>query len=108
MKSLQHKNPDLLFYGLGHDKLKELGQEQFVDGSRLAVLGFWEVARHYFFFRKLMKQCVAEIEKRQPKAVILVDYPGFNLRLAKRIKKLGIPIIYYISPQVWAWGKRRL
>jgi len=48
------------------------------------------------------------IEKRKPTAVLLVDYPGFNLRLAKRIKKLGIPIIYYISPQVWAWGKGRV
>lgn len=96
------------FFGLGHDKLKVLGQEQFVDGRQLAVLGFWEVAKHYFFFRNLMNKCIEEIEKRQPTAVLLVDYPGFNLRLAKRIKKLGIPIIYYISPQVWAWGKRRV
>ncbi len=108
MKSLLENNPDTKIFGLGHDKLKTLGQEQFVDGSRLAVLGFLEVARRGLFFRKLMLRSVKEIEKRQPSAVILVDYPGFNLRLAKRIKKLGIPIIYYISPQVWAWGKGRV
>ncbi|MFH2049007.1 MAG: lipid-A-disaccharide synthase [bacterium] len=108
MKSLLQKKPDTKFFGLGHDKLKALGQEQFVNGSRLAVLGFWEVFKQVLFFKKLMKQCASEIEKRHPKAVILVDYPGFNLRLAKRIKKLGIPIIYYISPQVWAWGKGRV
>jgi len=108
MKSLLQKNSDTKFYGLGHDKLKVLGQEQFVDGSRLAILGFWEVFKQGLFFKKLMKRCVTEIEKRKPDAIILVDYPGFNLRLAKRIKKLGIPIIYYISPQVWAWGKGRV
>jgi lipid-A-disaccharide synthase len=85
-----------------------LGQEQFVDGRRLAVLGFWEVARHFLFFRKLMSQCVREVERRRPSAIVLVDYPGFNLRLAERVKHLGIPIIYYISPQVWAWGGQRL
>lgn len=108
IQSLLQKNTETKFFGLGHNRLKALGQEQFVDGSRLAVLGFWEVFKQSLFFRKLMKRCVTEIEIRQPKAVILVDYPGFNLRLAKRIKKLGIPIIYYISPQVWAWGKGRV
>jgi len=87
--------------------LKE-GQEQLSESSRLAVMGFWEVVKHYSFFRKLFHQCLDEIKKRQPSCVILIDYPGFNLRLAKEIKKLGIPVIYYISPQVWAWGYRRM
>ncbi|NOY88628.1 MAG: lipid-A-disaccharide synthase, partial [FCB group bacterium] len=60
------------------------------------------------FFSRLLKHCEEEIKKRRPQVIILVDYPGFNLRLAKRVKSLGIPIIYYISPQVWAWGKRRV
>lgn len=108
IESLRESQQELTFYGLGHARLASLGQEQFADRSKLAVLGFWEVARHWWFFRCLMQKCVNEIKSRRPKAIVLVDYPGFNLRLAKRIKKLGIPIIYYISPQVWAWGHRRV
>ncbi len=106
--SLQQVSPNLTLYGLGQEKLKQLGQEQFTPGSQLAVLGFWEVLKQYRFFRKLMKRCEQEIKKRRPDVVVLVDYPGFNLRLAKRIRKTGIPIVYYISPQVWAWGNKRV
>lgn len=87
--------------------LKE-GQEQLAESSRLAVMGFWEVAKQYLFFRKLFQKCLGEIKSRKPCCVILIDYPGFNLRLAKEVKRLGIPVIYYISPQVWAWGHSRI
>ncbi len=106
--SLGERKPGLRLFGLGGPRLGEQGQEQSAEPADLAVLGFWEVAKRFFFFRRLMQHSVGEIERRRPKAVLLVDYPGFNLRLAKRIKHLGIPIIYYISPQVWAWGRRRL
>ncbi|MFH1687721.1 MAG: lipid-A-disaccharide synthase [bacterium] len=105
---LRRLRPDLQCYGLGGTRLQEQGQTQLVDSARLAVLGFWEVARHFFFFRGLMKQCVRDISQRRPDVIVLVDYPGFNLRLAERVRKLKIPIVYYISPQVWAWGKGRL
>lgn len=84
------------------------GQEQLTENSRLAVMGFWEVVKHYSFFRKLFHQCLNEIRLRKPECVILIDYPGFNLLLAKEVKMLGIPVIYYISPQVWAWGHNRV
>jgi len=105
---LLEKNPELKLLGLGGTALKTLGQDQFVDGSELAVLGFWEVAKRYLFFRRLFKKSVAKIKQEQPSLILLVDYPGFNLRLAKKIKPLGIPVVYYISPQVWAWGQKRL
>ena len=105
---LRQSKPDLEIFGLGGQRLRQLGQEQLAEPSELAVLGFWEVAQKYFFFRKLFHDCVNEIKRRRPKAILLVDYPGFNLRLAKAVRPLGIPIIYYISPQVWAWGKRRV
>ena len=108
IEALNKIAPDTEVFGLGGERLKALGQCQLARGSDLAVLGFWEVARRFTFFRRLLNQCVEEIADRRPAAVLLVDYPGFNLRLAKRIKHLGIPIIYYISPQVWAWGKKRL
>ncbi|MBK7140642.1 MAG: lipid-A-disaccharide synthase [bacterium] len=106
--SLKKVRPDLTLFGLGGPKLKAHGQELLAEPSDLAVIGFWEVVKRYRFFRELMLRTVREIETRRPKCILLVDYPGFNLRLAKRVKKLGIPIIYYISPQVWAWGKKRI
>ena len=108
ISSLKRLRPDVELIGLGGPKLKALGQEQFADGADLAVLGFWEVAKRFSFFRRLLSTCAKEIEKRRPSCVLLVDYPGFNLRLAERVKPLGIPIVYYISPQVWAWGVRRI
>jgi lipid-A-disaccharide synthase len=105
---LHEKISGLEVFGLGGARLATLGQEQMASGKDLAVLGFWEVARRFRFFQQLMKRAVAEITARRPKAIVLVDYPGFNLRLAARIRHLGIPIIYYIAPQVWAWGQRRV
>lgn len=108
LDALRVHSPQLAVCGLGGAKLAERGQEQFAGGNDLAVMGFWEVAKRFSFFRSLLDRCVREIETRKPRAIILVDYPGFNLRLAERVKKIGIPIIYYISPQVWAWGKKRI
>jgi len=108
IRSLQLREKNIKFLGLGGKAMRELGQEQIVGPDKLAVLGFWEVALKYLFFRKLMLETVSLIEKEKPKAIILIDYPGFNLRLAERIKRLHIPIIYYISPQIWAWGEGRI
>jgi lipid-A-disaccharide synthase len=108
VQCLRQSKSGLRVFGLGGQRLKILGQEQLAEPSALAVLGFWEVARRYLFFRNLFHKCLNEIRQRRPKAILLVDYPGFNLRLARAIRPLGIPIIYYISPQVWAWGKGRI
>ncbi len=108
LAELRRRYDGLQCFGLGGQHLRAQGQQQLADGARLAVLGFWEVARQYRFFRSLMNLCVEEINRRRPDCIVLVDYPGFNLRLAERVRALGIPIIYYISPQVWAWGGRRI
>lgn len=108
LSALKKRTGAAEFFGLGGKRMVAEGQEQLVDGSKLAVMGFWEVVRHYGFFRKLFFECLNEIKNRKPSCVVLIDYPGFNLRLAKEVKKLGIPVIYYISPQVWAWGKKRV
>ncbi|HOD65727.1 MAG TPA: lipid-A-disaccharide synthase [candidate division Zixibacteria bacterium] len=106
--ALRTHDPGLRLCGLGRTRLARLGQEQFAPGGDLAVIGFWEVAKRLPYFRRLLARCADEIARRAPRAVILVDYPGFNLRLARRVRRLGIPIIYYISPQIWAWGSKRL
>lgn len=108
VEHLKHLLPTIDLVGLGGPKLAALGQQQLAAADDLAVLGFWEVAKRYGYFRRLMHSCVDEIARRRPDAVVLVDYPGFNLRLAARVKRLGIPIYYYIAPQVWAWGRNRV
>lgn len=96
------------FFGLGGPLMQQAGLRALADHRDLAVLGFWEIVPKFFFFKSLLNKAVREITEAKPKAVILMDYPGFNLRLAARIKHLKIPIVYYISPQVWAWGKKRV
>ncbi len=108
LKQLQKHNNSFDFFGLGGPRMCALGQKQPVDGKELAVLGFWEVAKRFFFFKKLINDVVISIKEKKPKVIILIDYPGFNLRLAQKIKNLNIPIVYYISPQIWAWHSKRI
>ncbi len=108
MERFTKRNPQVNVFGLGGERMRQAGQEQLVAGEKLAALGFWEVAKKYPFFRALFKRTLKEIESRRPLAALLIDYPGFNLRLAKQLKKRGIPVIFYISPQVWAWGAGRV
>jgi lipid-A-disaccharide synthase len=100
--------PDLEIFGLGGPMMQKAGLRPLVEHEKLAVMGFWEILPKFFFFRNLLNRIADEIKAKKPRVLILIDYPGFNLRLASRIKPLGIPIVYYISPQVWAWGKKRL
>jgi lipid-A-disaccharide synthase len=105
---IRHACPDIYVFGLGGPLMQEAGLKPMADHTWLAVMGFLEIIPRFFFFRDLLKRTAAEIEARRPRAIVLMDYPGFNLRLAKRVRSLGIPIIYFISPQVWAWGARRI
>lgn len=107
-ESLRLLRPNLQLVGLGGPRLQAMGQTQLADISDLAVVGFWEVFKRLSYFRQLMDRAVETIEKQRPSCILLVDYPGFNLRLAERVRKFGIPIVYYISPQMWAWGRKRV
>jgi len=78
LEEISKKNNNIEFLGLGGKRMRRTGQEQIVDGSKLAVLGFWEVARKFLFFKRLMNQAVAMIKETKPKAVILIDYPGWD------------------------------
>lgn len=108
VKELKKLNPQLTFSGLGGPQMRASGVALDEDLTRLALIGFVEVIRHYAEIKKVFNLILTKIKERRPAAVILVDYPGFNLRLAKKIKKLGIKVIYYISPQVWAWKENRV
>lgn len=108
MHELKKRRPGLSFWGFGGRKMESAGQLQLANRNELSVMGFWEVAKKFLFFKRLMNETVLKIRQEKPIAIILVDYPGFNLRLAERIRDLKVPIIYYISPQIWAWGQKRI
>ncbi len=96
------------FYGVGGDNMIKAGLEHSYHINSMAFLGFAEIIKHLPFIRKVRKVLIELIKKEGIKTVILVDYPGFNLNFAKAVKNLNIKIIYYISPQIWAWGEGRI
>jgi len=108
VKKIQEKKPLIKFYGIGGDNLSRLGMYIFYHIKQMAFLGIAEVIKHLPFIHKVHKHLVDWSKTNKPDCVILVDYPGFNLKLAKSLNKLSIPVIYYISPQLWAWGKGRI
>jgi lipid-A-disaccharide synthase len=108
IRELKNINSHLQFFGIGGDRMRKEGMELVYHIDRLSIMGFFEVLRNLGLIREVMRVMVKSAEQRKPNLVVLIDYPGFNLRFAKRIKKLGIPIVYYISPQVWAWGGNRV
>jgi lipid-A-disaccharide synthase len=111
MRSLRELDPGLKFIGRGGPQMQEMAGKQFKNWiSDAAVLGLWEVLRKYGYFREQFHQMVKEILESNPDALVLIDYPGLNLRLARALRKQSPrqKIIYYISPQVWAWNRGRI
>jgi lipid-A-disaccharide synthase len=111
MHSLRELDAGLQFIGRGGPRMRTIAGEKFTDWlNDAAVLGLWEVLKKYGYFREQFRQVLAEIEKAKPNAVVLIDYPGFNLRLARALRNRAPAqkIIYYISPQVWAWNRGRI
>lgn len=101
-------NPNITFSGLGGPQMKKSGVLLYEDLTKLAVVGFLEVIKHIKEIKRLFRLILKKVKESKVDAVILVDYPGFNLRLARELKKMGIKVIYYISPQVWAWKENRV
>lgn len=111
LKALRLRAPQMQFLGRGGPKMRAVAGGGFRDWIEdTAVVGLWEVIRRYPFFRREFQATIAEIDAASPRAVMLIDYPGFNLRLARALrgKFPELKIIYYISPQVWAWNRRRI
>jgi lipid-A-disaccharide synthase len=110
MSELLAMAPDIEFYGAGGPKMREVGGSHIFDWTQEAVVGFWDVLMKYPYFREQFYRIYREIIELQPSAVIFVDYPGFNLRLARYLHRKGFrgKKIYYISPQVWAWNRGRI
>ncbi|MEO6052557.1 MAG: lipid-A-disaccharide synthase [Chthoniobacterales bacterium] len=111
MREILTRNPEVEFHGVGGPKMKALAGDHLNDWIHEAgVLGLWDVLKKYGYFKTQFDQMIDALTKLKPEAIILVDYPGFNLRMAKalRERKVHLKIIYYISPQVWAWNRGRI
>ncbi|HEX4632012.1 MAG TPA: lipid-A-disaccharide synthase [Chthoniobacterales bacterium] len=111
MRSLRGLAPDCEFHGRGGPQMQTIAGDAFTNWTdAAAVVGLWEVVKRYGYFRKQFAGTLREIAAANPDAVVLIDYPGFNLRLARTLRERtpGLKIIYYISPQVWAWNRGRI
>jgi len=105
---IRKNEPNSSFMGLGGDKMEAAGMKLIHHINVLSVMGFLEVLKHLPRFLKIMGETIKTIERSKPNRVILIDYPGFNLRLAKNISFLNIPVSYFILPQAWAWKEKRV
>jgi len=108
MNELRKIDANIDVIGIGGDKMIKSGLKKLYHINDMAFLGFVEVIRHLPFIKKVKKNLIAFALQEKVKTVVLIDYPGFNLSIAKSFKSLGIKNIYYISPQIWAWGKGRI
>jgi lipid-A-disaccharide synthase len=108
VKALTEKTMETEIFGIGGPLMKSAGVSVKYDLTGMAVVGFIEVLRHLSSFRTIFRNLLAIVDANRPDVAILIDYPGFNMRLAKELKKRNIPVVYYISPQIWAWGMNRI
>ena len=107
LSALQERDPQIQAFGLGGGELRAAGFEA-VSDEDIAVVGITEVLKILPRARRVFRTLLEEVDRRRPAAAVLVDFPEFNLRLAAKLKERGVPVIYYISPQVWAWRSRRV
>jgi lipid-A-disaccharide synthase len=108
VRHLRRELPQLKVFGLGGDRLLGEGAQLTAHVRELAVVGLVEVIRHLGRLRAVFRTLLAEILQDPPQLAVLVDYAGFNLRLARELRRHGIPVVYYVSPQVWAWRRGRI
>ena len=109
IESLSRYRDDLVFHGIGGHRMVANGLiNSIVPIESISIIGFWEVLKKIFFFRKIQIAVIKEIKLLNPDVIILIDYPGFNIALIKKIKGISSRIVYYVAPQAWAWNKKRV
>jgi lipid-A-disaccharide synthase len=106
--SLKQLAPSANFFGMGGEKMHSAGCELLVNAKDVAVVGLAEVVTHLPGIHRKFRGLVAEAARRKPSAAVLIDFPDFNLRLARKLHGLGVPVFYFVSPQVWAWRSGRV
>ncbi len=108
VRELLALDPEIECFGLGGDRLRKAGAEVLVDLNEISVIGLVEVVGKLPALKRAQTTLVETAAERRPDVAVLIDFSGFNLRLSKKLKSLGIPVVYYVSPQVWAWRRGRL
>lgn len=108
VKALHERAPDLKVYGVGSRKMREAGVTMLADASEISVVGATEVLTHIGAIYSVYAKLKRFLREERPDLLVLIDFPDFNILTGKAAKKLGIPVLYYISPQVWAWRKGRV
>src|SRR5258707_4679634 len=108
IEALGQLAPGSGFFGMGGEKMRAAGCELLVNAKEVAVVGLVEVVTHLPHIRKQFHRLVEEAARRRPDAAVLIDFPDFNLRLARELHRLGIPVFYFVSPQIWAWRTGRV
>jgi len=108
IQAVHQSNPDICFFGIGGVRMREAACETLVDSADMAVMGFVEVLKHFNVIAAAFLRLKKILQHNPPDLLILIDYPGFNLRLAKVAKRAGVKVLYYISPQIWAWRQGRV
>lgn len=108
LPKLKRSLPEVKFYGVGGDLLKEFQIDLLYHLNDFSSMGFTEVIKKLPFYIKAMKNILNEVDKRKTKIAILIDFQGFNLKLASKLKKKGVKVLYYVAPQAWAWKEKRV
>ena len=106
--ALLRLDPRLHLWGAGGDAMRAAGVDVVYDLASLGVVGLSEVLAHYREIRRIFHGLLREVDRRRPDLVVLTDYPGFNIRFAQAVRRRGCRVAYHISPQVWAWGRKRI
>jgi len=108
VRDVNQQHTDISFYGIGGRHLRSAGVKILIDAAEIAVVGLTEIFRQFIAIRRAFKTMQKQLRNDPPDLLVLVDYPGFNLRLAKTAKQVGVPVLFYISPQIWAWRAGRI
>jgi lipid-A-disaccharide synthase len=107
-QALARQAPNSTFFGMGGEKMRAAGCELLIDAKDVAVVGLVEVVKHLPDIRRRFRHLIKEAARHRPEAAVLIDFPDFNLRLAHALHRLGIPVFYFVSPQIWAWRTGRV
>ena len=103
IEALKRRDPSLEFFGVGGQRMRDAGCDTVVDARDLAVVGITEILSHLPKIYGLFHKLIAEADRRKPDLAIVIDSPAFNWRVARQMKKRGVPVVYYVAPQFWAW-----
>src|SRR5512140_1843496 len=103
LTSMEDRFSSVECFGVGGEHMRSVGCDTVVDAANVAVVGLVEVVKHLPGIYREFHRLLAEVDRRKPDIAVLIDFPDFNFRLARELHARGIPVVYYISPQLWAW-----